>query len=433
MKTLLLLAGRSKRFWPLAEKTLFPVCQTNLLSVQIERLRRAGCTDIVLVGGAHNLPQASALFPPLPTIEQEDLNLGMRGALLSALPQCGREPVLIICGNDIVDASAYEQLLASSREKGVAGCLLAQRRERYFPGGYLQTKGDRILSIVEKPEEGKEPSDLVNIVAHVHNDASLLLTALQTTHTKEDDGYERALASLFPVYEYRAVVYEGMWTAVKFPWHLLAFKDLLLAEVHQPRIHPSAQIHPTAVIEGPVVLGEGVRIFPHATVRGPCVIGRGSLIGNNTLVRDASIGDHCVIGFSSEVKSSILGHHVWTHMSFVGDSVIGNNVSFGGGCMTGNLRLDEGEISSAVHETPMKTDLTKFGTAIGDDCRLGISVDINPGVKIGGGTFVTGHLLLTQDIPDRSYVTSKGGQLVVSENRVHPPASAAREGAHKKL
>ena len=120
-------------------------------------------------------------------------------------------------------------------------------------------------------------------------------------------------------------------------------------------------------------------------------------------------------------------------MSFVGDSVIGNNVSFGGGCMTGNLRLDEGEISSAVHETPMKTDLTKFGTAIGDDCRLGISVDINPGVKIGGGTFVTGHLLLTQDIPDRSYVTSKGGQLVVSENRVHPPASAAREGAHKKL
>ncbi|MDD5026420.1 MAG: NTP transferase domain-containing protein [Candidatus Peribacteraceae bacterium] len=433
MKTLLLLAGRSKRFWPLAEKTLFPVCGTNLLAVQIERLRRAGCTDIILVGGSHNLPQASALFPSLPTIEQEDLDLGMRGALLSALPHCDREPVLIVCGNDIVDASAYERLLTSSREKGVAGCLLAQRRERYFPGGYLRTKENRILSIVEKPGEGKEPGNLVNIVVHIHNDASLLLSALQTVHTKNDDGYEQALANLFPAYEYRVVVYEGVWTAVKFPWHLLAFKDLLLAGIRQPQIHPGAQIHTTAVVEGPVILEEGVRIFPHATVRGPCVIGKGTIVGNNTLIRDASIGDHCVIGFSSEVKSSVLGHHVWTHMSFVGDSVIGNNVSFGGGCMTGNLRLDEGEIFSAVHETPERTGLTKFGTVIGNDCRLGISVHINPGVKVGGGTFVTGHLLLTQDIPDHSYVTLKDGTLVVTENRIRPPESSAREGAHKKL
>ena len=55
MKTLLLVAGRSRRFWPLAEKNLVSICGKTLLEHQIDRLKAAGCSDITLVSVAHNI------------------------------------------------------------------------------------------------------------------------------------------------------------------------------------------------------------------------------------------------------------------------------------------------------------------------------------------------------------------------------------------
>src|SRR3989344_1595959 len=55
MQVVLLLAGRSKRFWPLEEKSLFPIAGTDLLAHQLSLLKKAGLTQITLVGGAHNL------------------------------------------------------------------------------------------------------------------------------------------------------------------------------------------------------------------------------------------------------------------------------------------------------------------------------------------------------------------------------------------
>ncbi len=86
IKTLLLLAGQSKRFAPLAEKALFPIAGKPLIGHIIERLEEAKCGDITLIGGAHNLEEIRTNFPNLKAIEQERLELGMRGALLSALP-----------------------------------------------------------------------------------------------------------------------------------------------------------------------------------------------------------------------------------------------------------------------------------------------------------------------------------------------------------
>ncbi|MBI1813035.1 NTP transferase domain-containing protein [Candidatus Peregrinibacteria bacterium] len=430
MKTLLLLAGHSRRFWPLEEKSLFPLCGKTLLEHQVKRLHEAGCEDITLVCGEHNRPTVHSLFPKMPVVVQADTHGGMRAALLSALPEFGDAAVMIVGGNDVVDPSAYRDVQMAAREKGVDGAILARKVDRYFPGGYLTVKGRRVTGIVEKPGAGNEPGDLVNIVAHAHNDASLPLAALKNVEVKRDDGYEAALSMLFEEKIYHAAPYSGPWQPVKYAWHLLPLLSLLLEDVTTRAIHPSVQIHPSAVVEGPVVIGEGSTILPHATVIGPCVIGRGTTIGNNALVRTSSIADHCVIGYNTEVKASVLADHVWTHSTYVGDSVIGENVSFGGGCMTGNLRLDEEEIHSAPVEEGrdhIPTGLTKFGAAIGNDTSLGIHVGLNPGIKIGTGTFVAGGTCVTEDIPEGSFVRMKGGKLSVSPNTGRPPRPEARE------
>ncbi len=416
MNVLLLVAGRSRRFWPLEEKSLWPIAGKTLLAHQLERLAAAGCTNVTVVSGKHNLDAIRGLFPSLTLIEQEDLEKGMQGALLSALPKMSGDPLLIVSGNDIIEPKAYEDLIAAARHGD--GAILAQKVSRYFPGGYLTLDGDRIRGIVEKPGEGKEPSDLVTIVAHIHNDPASLLTELRRAESTNDDGYEQSLEKLFAAKNYRAVPYTGFWQAVKYPWHLLSLLPSLLEEtVKLKRIDPSAVIHPTAVVEGDVILEAGVKLLPHATVRGPCFIGKNTIVGTGALVRASSVGENCVIGYQTEVKGSILERDVWTHMTYLGDSIIARNVSFGGGTITGNFRLDEAEVLSVVGDDNLATGLTKLGAIVGEGCRIGIQVGTNPGVKIGRGTFVAGGAYVTGDIPDRSFVSLKDGKLLVRENR----------------
>jgi len=429
MRTFLLIAGRSTRFWPLADKNLFSICGKTLLEHQVERLQKAGCTDIVLVGGEHNLETAKTIYPDMPTVKQENLNLGMRGAMLSILKAYPNDPLFIVSGNDVVDPSIYTTLLSNSND----GAILAYKVGTYFPGGYLTIDQDRVTGIVEKPGEGNEPSNLINLVAHVHQDAHALYEALQNVDESTDDGYEQALAKLFTTHVYNSVSYNGPWQSVKYPWHILDLSDLLLSEITEQSIHSSVEIHSSAEIIGNVVIEEGARILHNAVVRGPAYIGKNVIVANNALVRGSSIGRNCVVGFSTEVKSSVLHGNVWTHMNYLGDSVIGNNVSFGAGTVTGNLRLDEEEIFSTVKDEKINTHKIKCGTIIGDNCRIGIHVSINPGIKIGSGSFISSKTLLSSDVPDTMFVVTKNGAIEMKKNTAILSTSDDREKFRNKV
>ncbi len=430
MKALLLLAGKSTRFWPLTEKTLFPVAGKTILEHQLARLKRCGVHEVILVTGEHNTEETRALFPDAEIIQQEDPTLGTRGGLLSALPACGTEQILIVCGNDLVEDRAINDVLAAAATTD--GAILGKRVNTYFPGGYISVADGIATGIVEKPGEGNEPSNLVNIEVHAHRDASYLLRELERIDNDRDDGYEQALQTIFQTKRYAVVDYDGEWRAIKFPWHMLDALPFLLKDV-QPSIDPTATVHPTAVIEGPVVLGPGVKVFPHATVRGPCFIGAHTIIGNNALVRNSSIGEHCVIGYNTEVQASVLHSHVWTHSTYLGDSIVGRNVSFGAGCVTGNLRLDEGDIHSMHKGHALNTHRTKFGAVIGADCRIGIHVSINPGRKIGAHSLVAGHLLIDRDLEEGTYARFKDGALAITKNTARISKPEDREQYLRKV
>lgn len=430
MKTLLLLAGHSTRFWPLKDKHLFPLCGKTILHHQVDCLRAGGQRDIILVVGRHNKEQVSALFPTFPIVEQKNPALGMLGALLSALPLCDAGPVLVVGGSDAIEPEGYRLLRRAVEQRTVDGAILARRVDRYFPGGYLSLQGLKsrnITAIIEKPGEGNEPGTLVNIVAHIHKNPTKLLTTLRSISQQKNDGYgyEQALNLLFGKLRYLAVPYNGRWHPLKYPWHLLELLPTLLTTLKRS-IHHSADVHPTAVIDGNVTIERGVRVFPHATICGPAYIGEGTIVAHNALVRTSSIGTRCVVGFGTEVKSSVLSHHVWTHMSYIGDSVVGENVSFGAGCVTGNLRLDEEDIFSVVEGKRVNTFLRKFGNIFGDGCRLGVQVNTNPGVKVGEGVFVDSKAVLSEDIPHKSFVTSQR-DISVRRNVCPPPTPEKRE------
>lgn len=409
MQVILLAAGRSSRLDPIGDKNLLEFGGKTLLEHQIDRLKRAKLRDIVVVANGMNLPEIKKLlsqYKNVAVVEQKNLDEGQAGAVLAGAKWIKHKNVLIVSTNDVFEDGLFEGVIQTSKEKGVDGAIVGKKMMKYFPGGYLKiTNKGTITDIIEKPGEGKEPSQLVNLICHIYNDFPAFLKFLTTAKTKKDDKYEVALDQYIKKGGAKIIVhkYTGHWQAIKYPWHVLAVMNRFFD--HQtPKIDKSAEIAKTAVIEGNVVIGKNVKILHNAMIKGPAYLGDGTIVANNSLVRGSMLGKNCVVGFGTEVTRSYLNHDVWMHTNYIGDSIIDSNVSFGAGTVLGNLRFDEQNIKVNIKKDRIDTGMNKFGAIIGSGSRFGINSSTNPGVKIGQNVFVGGGVLVEKDVENDKMV-----------------------------
>jgi bifunctional UDP-N-acetylglucosamine pyrophosphorylase/glucosamine-1-phosphate N-acetyltransferase len=124
---------------------------------------------------------------------------------------------------------------------------------------------------------------------------------------------------------------------IRYPWDFLRANEAWVGSLGESII--DGEVHPLAVVEGLIHVGEGTRILPGVFIEGNVVIGRNCKIGPNCYIRgNTSIGDGCHIGQSVEIKNTIvLDRSSIGHLSYVGDSVLGEGVNFGAGTTTSNL------------------------------------------------------------------------------------------------
>jgi len=416
MKTILLAAGQSKRMKPIEDKAFVKICGKMLIEWQLEALAKAGFNDVIVVGNKLNMARLKALG--LTVVEQKNLEEGMKGAMEAAKRfVIGEKEIMVVSNNDVVEPSLWAKLKIQNSKSKTDGILVGYKVTRYFPGGYLKMgKDGHVTSIVEKPGEGKEPSDLVNLVIHVHRDVKGFYKALESVKSDQDDLYEQALQQLFDAgKKYSVVPYEGFWQAVKYPWHLLRLTEFFLEKLKR-KISKKASIAKTAVINGAVVIEDGVRVFDQAVINGPAYIGKDSIVGNFAFVRGSSLGEKCCAGSFTEIARSLLQDEVFTHKNYIGDSVIGSNVSFGSGTVTGNLRLDEGEISVNISGNKVNSRRNKLGLIAGDHIRVGINTSLMPGIKIANNCVIGAALNVGMDVEDGSFVKGKGAELDIRKN-----------------
>lgn len=134
-----------------------------------------------------------------------------------------------------------------------------------------------------------------------------------------------------------------------------------------------------------IFIGKNTRIDPGVYIEGPCYIGEDCEIRHGACLRPYSlIGNGCIVGHCTEVKSSILLDEVKVpHFNYVGDSVLGNNVHLGAGVILANCRLDHQKIDVIVQGQRKPSELHKFGAIIGDGSSLGCNSVVNPGILLG--------------------------------------------------
>ena len=181
-------------------------------------------------------------------------------------------------------------------------------------------------------------------------------------------------------------VFQFSGVHIRYPWDILVLNERLIAKLDTPEI--AGEVSEAAHIEGVLRLGEGSRILPGVFIEGNAVIGKNCKIGPNCYIRgNTVIGDNCHIGQAVEVKNSVIGFKTAVgHLSYVGDSVLGDRVNFGAGTIIGNLRHDGKNHRSLVNGTLVDTGRRKFGAIVGDNVHTGIHTSIYPGRKLAPGS-----------------------------------------------
>jgi len=228
-----------------------------------------------------------------------------------------------------------------------------------------------------------------------------------------------------------AVPFVGFWSPLKYPWDIFPVMEHFVWGLRR-RVSLAASVAGSAVVEGTVVLSDGVRVLENAVIRGPAYIGENAIIGNNVLIRGGcEIGAGSVIGFSTEVKHSYIGRNCWFHSNYVGDSIIDDRCMFGSGGVTANLRFDEGPVVVRLNGERMVTGLDKLGVIMGPGCQVGINASLMPGVMLGAGAVVGAHVCLTENLPPNHKALSREAYRIVDMGG--QIRGSARESMRRRL
>jgi bifunctional UDP-N-acetylglucosamine pyrophosphorylase/glucosamine-1-phosphate N-acetyltransferase len=170
--------------------------------------------------------------------------------------------------------------------------------------------------------------------------------------------------------------------AISFAWDLLRANSEAMT-LRKSYVQESGA-HPSLYVDGRLQVGKGTKILPGVVVEGDVIIGDHCKVGPNCYLRGSTtIGDKCHVGQAVEIKNSILlpGANVG-HLSYLGDSILGEKVNFGAGTITSNLRHDGGSHRSPVDGRMVDTGRRKLGAIVGDGVHTGIHTSIYPGRKL---------------------------------------------------
>jgi NDP-sugar pyrophosphorylase family protein len=139
-------------------------------------------------------------------------------------------------------------------------------------------------------------------------------------------------------------------------------------------IHRSATIENGVVLKGPIIIHENCFIGAHAYLRSGVYLRPGVTIGPGCELKSAVVFDRSATA----------------HFNFVGDSIIGRHVNMEAGSILANHyneRADK-QIRVSIKDAIVETYSEKFGSLIGDRCRIGANAVLSPGTILSPGAIV---------------------------------------------
>lgn len=181
------------------------------------------------------------------------------------------------------------------------------------------------------------------------------------------------------------------------------------------QIAPGAVILPGCILTGDTVIEKDCIIGPRTTM-GDCVVREGahvqetvaekSEIGINAKVGPfayirpgSKVGKGCKVGDFVELKNATLGDGTKaSHLTYIGDATVGQNVNFGCGTVTVNY-----------------DGAQKHRTEIGNGAFIGCNTNLVAPVSVGDGAYIAAGSTITDAVPCDTLAIARARQ-VIKEN-----------------
>ncbi|MEM1542197.1 MAG: sugar phosphate nucleotidyltransferase [Ignisphaera sp.] len=408
---IVLAAGKGKRLCPLTEtrpKILLPILGQPVIYRHIDLLKKLGIDKVVVVVSHFREKVvevvkdiANDIGVEVDFVDQKE-ELGTGHAVKVVLRKY--EDDAVISYGDIY--IQHTKLLPSLID-------VVRRKDNYIVGvevgdisryGKLIVDGDRVLGVIEKPSEGGR--GLINAGIYVVKGSVLkLVEEIGLSPRREYELTDLISIANEKGYTFKFIKIESeWWQDIGYPWDFLKSVKLELSDIRSRVI--KGEIDHSVTIKGAVVVDEGAVVKGSTYIEGPVYIGKDTVIGPNSYLRPyTSIERGSHIGFSVEVKESIvLEKSHAAHLTYIGDSIIGENVNLGAGTLIANLRFDEKTVKVSIDGIRIDTGRRKMGAIIGGYVRTGVNVSIMPGVKIGSYSIIYPGVTVYRDIPPNAIV-----------------------------
>jgi bifunctional UDP-N-acetylglucosamine pyrophosphorylase/glucosamine-1-phosphate N-acetyltransferase len=419
---LILAAGKGTRMISETTKVLHEVDGRPMLAHVIDSCLEAGVNDIIIIAGA-NMKELktyinNTYIPGRRSQSVSTLNirfalqkqqLGTAHAVAAGLTAtAGKTAGILILSGDVplIEPATIRSLISGFTKKNCGGIICTSKVKN--PHGYgriIKGNDGAIIRITEEKNASPAEKKIREINSGVYVfDAGLLKKHIKSVKKNPVKG-EYYLTDAIAIMAENAI---KIWA-----------KDVNYAETggindrvqlmeansykNKKNLEKFAKNGITIVdfntvfISGKVSIGRDTVIKPFTVITGPVTIGPNCIIGPSAHIRpDTKIGSHCKIGNYVEVKKSVIADHVnVSHLSYIGDTTIGNGTNIGAGTITANY---DGK--------------KKHKTVIGKKVSVGSNTVFVAPVKIGDGVTVAAGSVVTDDVPAKSLVIARSRQVV---------------------
>lgn len=446
LSALVLAAGKGTRMHSDKPKVLHTLLGEPMLWYALEAVRPlAGEGAYTIIG--HGADLVRKQFPKERFILQEE-QLGTGHAVLSAWPEILAGNVrwcLVINGDTpLIDGVMLERFCAAMMHDEVDLAFVSTTLED--PSSYGRVVRDvsgLVRGIIEAkdfdPKRHGEPTGEINAGIYLLRVATMgpLLSKISADN-KQGEYYLTDLVDLAVRGGLRVGTLDAgnagdplACMGVNSPLELAASEDALRRRIVQALLQGGVTIHlPDSVSIGPrAVVEPGVEIFGPCEMYGAAHVRRGAVLESHTRLKDsrigsgsvvrsfshlegASVGEGCVVGPYArlrpgavleagarignfvEMKNARLGKNAKaSHLTYLGDAEIGEDVNIGAGTITCNY---DGK--------------RKHRTEIGPRAFIGSNSALVAPVRIGADALVGAGSVITKDVPDASLAVARGKQ-----------------------
>ncbi len=335
MKAVVLIGGEGTRLRPLTfntPKAIMPILNRPFLEHLLGYLKEHGVADAILAMGYLPNPIQSCLGDGTQlgvrlTYLVEESPLGTAGAVKNA--ESYLDGPFFVFNGDIITGIDLTAMMKRHKEVKPKVSIALTPVDNPTIYGVVETDTQGMVQrFVEKPTWDKVTTNMINAGIYILEPEVLAHIPASIPSMFENYLFPRLLEIGEPILGYPSDAY---WIDIGTPEkYLKANHDLLLQQAGRGiQAKGKSQFHPTAQIEGPVLIAEGCIIAEDAKLKGPVVLGPHCEIGKGAVVQGAVLWHHSRVGEKAILKNCVVCSHSYVGQgSHVPDNcLLGDNVT----------------------------------------------------------------------------------------------------------